>query len=485
MQARVLSLRRLMGWAVVALLALALLVSAAPLLVTRQLTQISDGLGQTLDVLGTTEEVEVSTLLHERERGLWLATGRPENERLAAHALSELQRWLAQLPREGATAQQTRALQALHASARRYVEGADTPRTSPEAQEALSRVVADAEHLIALTFEEMRATRADAQRWRLLANLLGLGSGLLLLGGLATLLWVARGQLLRPLERFHGALQDLKATDSLHPAPVQPEGPAELRAITEAFNDLTARLARGREAQLHFLAGVAHDLRTPLTALKASAALMHPSRPLPSEDKVRDKFALVGRQADRLARMVDDLLDTTRVEAGRLDLQVREQELAPLVQEAVALHRDVSERHTLSLALPDAPLRVACDGTRISQVLNNLLSNAIKYSPEGGAVQVTLEEVRDGAGAWAQVRVRDPGVGIPAEEHATIFEPFRRASASRESIPGVGLGLSVARRIATAHGGTIGLQSAPGEGSTFTLRLPLKPARAAPASSAS
>ena len=485
MQQRVLSLRKLMGWAVVALLTLALLVSAAPLLVTRQLSQISAGLGQTLDVLGTTEEVEVSALLHERERGLFVATGRPENARLADHALSELQRWLAQLPAQGATPQQTRAIQALRASARHYVDGADAPRTSAAAQEALSRVVADAEHLIALTFEEMRATRADAQRWRLLANLLGLGSGLLLLAGLATLLWVARGQLLRPLERFHGALQDLSATDSTHPAPVQPEGPAELRAITEAFNDLAARLARGREAQLHFLAGVAHDLRTPLTALKASAALMHPSRPLPPEDKVRDKFALVGRQADRLARMVEDLLDTTRVEAGRLDLQVREQELAPLVQEAVALHRDLSERHTLSLALPDVPLRVACDGTRISQVLNNLLSNAIKYSPEGGAVQVTLEAVHDGAGAWAQVSVCDSGVGIPAEEHATIFEPFRRASASRESIPGVGLGLSVARRIATAHGGTIALRSAPGEGSTFSLRLPLQAARAAPASSAS
>jgi signal transduction histidine kinase len=256
---------------------------------------------------------------------------------------------------------------------------------------------------------------------------------------------------------------------------VPPAGPEELRAISDAFNDLADRLARAREAQLQFVSGVAHDLRTPLTALKASAQLMHPSRPLPPEDKLRDKFALVGRQVDRLARMVEDLLDTTRVEAGQLQLQLQAQDLGALVQEAVALHSDVSERHTLQLQLPPAPLLVPMDATRISQVLHNLLSNALKYSPEGGAVQVTVAQEQDAQGAWARVSVQDAGVGIPPEEHASIFEPFRRSRASRESIPGVGLGLSVSRRIAHAHGGTIHLHSRPGEGSTFHLRLPLRP----------
>jgi signal transduction histidine kinase len=227
---------------------------------------------------------------------------------------------------------------------------------------------------------------------------------------------------------------------------------------------------------------VAHDLRNPLSALKATAHLMSPQRALPPEDKVREKFALVGRQADRLARMVEDLLDTTRVEAGQLALQVREHDLVELVREAVELHRDVSERHALLLELPPDALRVRCDATRVSQVLNNLLSNALKYSPEGGSVRVRLSQEREPeAAGWARVDVQDPGVGIPEAEHESIFEPFRRARASRESIPGVGLGLSVARRIALAHGGSISLRSAPGEGSTFTLRLPLDPPAAADA----
>ncbi|HET9450968.1 MAG TPA: HAMP domain-containing sensor histidine kinase [Aggregicoccus sp.] len=469
MQRQALSLRRLMAIAMVGLLALTLLVSVTPLLVTRQLSRISHSLGQTLEVLGTTEEVEVSALLHERELGLLQATGRAEHARLAAHALSELRRWLAQLPEQGASAQQTQALQALRRSARDYVAHAQEGAASTALQAALSRVVVEAEQLSALAFREMQATRLDAQRWRTLANALGMGSGLLLVAGLATLLWAAHRQLLRPLERFRDALAGFSATAP--PRHVPHGGFAELRAISGTFNDLADRLARAREAQLQFLSGVAHDLRTPLTALKASAQLMHPSRPLPPEDKVREKFALVGRQVERLTRMVEDLLDTTRTEAGKLQLQVQAQDLGALVTEAVALHCDVSERHTLQLQLPPTPLQVPCDATRISQVLNNLLSNAIKYSPAGGVVQVTVAQ----EAGWARVSVQDPGVGIPAGEHASIFEPFRRASTSRESIPGVGLGLSVSRRIALAHGGSIRLHSAPGEGATFHLHLPLQP----------
>ena len=169
-----------------------------------------------------------------------------------------------------------------------------------------------------------------------------------------------------------------------------------------------------------------------------------------------------------------------RVEAGQLALHVAPHDLGQLVREAVELHRDVSEQHTLQLQLPPSPLSAAVDAVRVSQVLNNLLSNALKYSPGGGVVQVRLER----AEGEARVSVQDGGVGIPPEEHASIFEPFRRARASREHIPGVGLGLSVARRIALAHGGRISLASAPGEGSTFTLHLPLAAQPAATAAHA-
>jgi signal transduction histidine kinase len=111
---------------------------------------------------------------------------------------------------------------------------------------------------------------------------------------------------------------------------------------------------------------------------------------------------------------------------------------------------------------------VRCDGTRISQVLNNLLNNAIKYSPRGGRVQVELSTAPDAA----RVSVTDSGVGIPATELESIFEPFRRSSTTRDTIPGIGLGLAVGRRIIEAHGGRIEVHSEEGIGTTFRLSLP-------------
>jgi signal transduction histidine kinase len=114
-------------------------------------------------------------------------------------------------------------------------------------------------------------------------------------------------------------------------------------------------------------------------------------------------------------------------------------------------------------------LLVSCDALRIEQVLTNLVSNAIKYSPRGGRVEVTLEQ----PGTEAILNVVDQGVGIPSDDQAHIFEPFRRSGASRELVPGAGLGLFVARRIVEAHGGRIEVESRPGAGSTFRVHLPL------------
>jgi signal transduction histidine kinase len=217
---------------------------------------------------------------------------------------------------------------------------------------------------------------------------------------------------------------------------------------------------------------VAHDLRNPLSALKLSAAAVRPDRPLPSEEKVRERFGVVTRQVAQIERMVEDLLDTTRIEAGQLRLHLEVHDLVGLVCEAVALHEEVSPLHPLTLQPPaEAPLPVRCDGTRIAQVLNNLLSNAIKYSPQGGQVRVGLTSTPEAV--W--VAVTDSGVGIPAEEQESIFEPFRRSSNTQGTIPGVGLGLAVARRIIEAHGGHIEVQSQLGAGTTFRFTLPREP----------
>jgi signal transduction histidine kinase len=144
-----------------------------------------------------------------------------------------------------------------------------------------------------------------------------------------------------------------------------------------------------------------------------------------------------------------------------------------IARHVAELFRPGAPTHELTVEVPEGPVVVTCDPMRLEQVLGNLVSNAIKYSPEGGPVRMSVRR-HEGE---AQVRVEDSGMGIPAEEQARLFEPFRRGGLDRRStIPGVGLGLYIARRIVEAHGGRITLRSEPGLGSEFTVALPAAPA---------
>ncbi|MGI5862049.1 MAG: ATP-binding protein [Myxococcales bacterium] len=291
----------------------------------------------------------------------------------------------------------------------------------------------------------------------------------LLMATLAVVIRAERAYVFRPLLSLKKAMLEF-AHGRLRPAPEA--GTRDLREITRSFNEMATALARNREAQLRYLSGVAHDLRNPLTALKGAARLLAPGRSAPTEKRARELSALFSRQVERLDRMVGDLLDSTRIEAGRLELRRETTDLRALAAEAVELFGSSAERHRIELTAPER-LPVLVDPLRVSQVLNNLLSNAIKYSPDGGMVRVAIE--RDACSA--RIRVSDPGMGIPAEELDTIFQPFRRSSTAPEGIPGVGLGLSVTRRIVEAHGGRITVESSEGKGSTFTVTFPIDAAQ--------
>jgi signal transduction histidine kinase len=256
------------------------------------------------------------------------------------------------------------------------------------------------------------------------------------------------------------------------------DGPVEVREIATAFNAMAEELVHQREQQLAFLAAVAHDLKNPLTALKLAA-----TAGLRREDVDPDSrraLALVSRQVDQLDRIVTDLLDATRIEAGQLELRPEIHDLRAVVREAAELFGTASEAHPIRVQLPEGPLLASCDLTRIAQVLNNLVSNAIKYSPRGGPVTIALAA----RGEFAILSVADRGIGIAAEDRDALFEPFRRMGPSRDVIAGVGLGLSVARRIVEAHGGRIAVESTPGAGATFRVTLPMHAAAQAEASSA-
>ena len=179
-------------------------------------------------------------------------------------------------------------------------------------------------------------------------------------------------------------------------------------------------------------------------------------------------LARIGNEAARCDRMLTDLMEVARIEGGELELRLETRDACELARDVVELYRPAATAHELTLSLPDEPVPLCCDPIRIEQVLNNLVANAIKYSPEGGAVQVTVASV----GAEVAIAVSDRGVGIATDDQRRLFERYFRAPSSSRVAPGVGLGLWAARRIAEAHGGRIEVTSAAGKGSTFTLRLP-------------
>ena len=180
---------------------------------------------------------------------------------------------------------------------------------------------------------------------------------------------------------------------------------------------------------------------------------------------------------DRLVDLAEDLLDVTRVQAGRLELLREPTDLVALARRVLTRRQLTTERHTLTLLTALPHLVVQADPRRMEQVLSNLIGNAIKYSPEGGAIEVTIRV--DNEKHEALLAVRDHGIGIPQHEQARVFGRFARAgNAQAHGIRGAGLGLYLCRDLVEAHGGRIWLESTEEQGSTFFVTLPL-PSQAA------
>jgi two-component system sensor histidine kinase MtrB len=245
-------------------------------------------------------------------------------------------------------------------------------------------------------------------------------------------------------------------------------GIREIRNVFAEFNDMAAKLSRQNEDRLRYLASIAHDLRNPLGAIRMSAELLGAEAKLSSEDRVLTE--IMQRQANALERMVGDLLDLTRIEAGQLEINFARVDLRPVLGDVWALFRNLSPSHEILIELPDEPVVGSVDATRINQVVTNLVSNAIKYSPFGGRIVLSLS----GEEASLRISVKDQGMGIESGDLNSIFEPFKRSAAVKSAIPGIGLGLSASLKIVTAHGGRIEVASQVGLGSVFTIHLPME-----------
>lgn len=292
------------------------------------------------------------------------------------------------------------------------------------------------------------------------------GGSLALILALFIAYWMARW-VADPLQRVVNATQEFSGGDA-QPLPLQ--GPQEVQELVGAFNQMTIRVQAGQQAQREFVANVSHELKTPLTSIQGfSQALLDGTASKPEDQK--QAAQIIFDEAGRMHRMVLDLLDLARLDAGIADLKRVEVDLSALLIAAgqrfapQARNADVH----LDVEVP-GQLIITGDGDRLAQVFNNLIDNALKFTPPNGRVSVKATAV----GEAVEIKVADNGAGIPTDVLPRIYDRFYQVDASRQGGKkhGAGLGLAIAREIVRAHGGKISVQSAVGLGSEFIVWLP-------------
>jgi two-component system, OmpR family, sensor kinase len=321
--------------------------------------------------------------------------------------------------------------------------------------------------LVATPVHQTSFGPADLLRSMLLiAPVILLGAGLL---GY----WLA-GTSLRPVQGIMDEVDAISDGTSLHRRLAVPLSGDEMARLAVTVNGMLARLEQSFASLHRFTADASHELKTPLMVLRAGVerALIHPATPGEVLQSLDETLA----QINQMTEMVENLLTLARADEGRAPLAVEEIDLRDLVADVAETAEMLGEDTGVTAVhtMPESPVRLAVDRHRIREMLLNIVTNAIKYTPRDGTISLSLEEDND----WVTFVVRDTGIGIAAGDLPHIFERFWRADPARSRTgtrPGTGLGLAITQWIAEAHGGSITVQSRPGRGSIFTVRLPRHP----------
>jgi len=289
--------------------------------------------------------------------------------------------------------------------------------------------------------------------------------GLLLAGGGG---WLLARRALRPVDRIAETARRISA-EHLAARLEDTGADDELNRLVGTLNDMLERLDASFHQVRQFSADASHELQTPLTILKGEieVALRSPR----TADEYRAVLTSALEEIDRLTRLVDGLLLLARADAGVLRMDRRPVDLTKLVEDVCGQAKVLADARGVVLR-PEGmePLTISGDYDRLRRMLLNLVDNGLKYTPSGGRVGISLRR----EGPWAALRVADTGIGLSPEEQKKIFERFYRSpEAKSRGEGGAGLGLCIARSIVEAHGGKIRIESAPGQGSAFTVLLPL------------
>lgn len=273
-------------------------------------------------------------------------------------------------------------------------------------------------------------------------------------------------RILAPVKALTSAAGQLGRGDFSQRVQVKDKG--ELGEMADTFNFMASDLEQAEQLQRNMVADIAHELRTPLSNLRGYLEAVRDGVIKPDADTIRS----LDEEAALLSRLVDDLQELSLAEAGELKLVCQAENIGELIKQTVGgLQAQATIKGlSVSVALPDRLPAVNIDSPRISQVLRNLLENALAHTAEGDAITVTAAQ----QGNWVEVSVVDTGEGIPAEGLPNIFERFYRVDKSRaRTTGGSGLGLTIAKRLVEAHGGTIQAQSEQGKGSRFSFTVPI------------
>jgi signal transduction histidine kinase len=283
--------------------------------------------------------------------------------------------------------------------------------------------------------------------------------------GLAGLLfwWLSR-RFTEPVLALTRATQDVAAGRYDVEIP-DARGSDEISLLSDRFQRMVAKLAEGEQLKRSFLMSVSHELRTPLTAIRGHVEALREGI-VTEPEAVRSSLDVIASEADRLERLVGDVLDLAKLQAHRFTVRQEEVDLGRVLDHAYSAFTEEARRREIDYRLEaDAePPVILSDGDRVLQVISNLLSNAFRWTPDGGQIELGLV-ASNGA---VRMDVSDSGPGIRGEDRARVFEPF-----ISHDVDGTGLGLPIARELALALGGRIELESAPGEGSRFRLVLPV------------